>query len=230
MALVPTSVPPAAEVTPGQFEVGFPPRGAAPALFGAQLNGLLGWRGLRDGVRVHQVDEAADDYPGAPSYSDPPPIHVPRGPVSNTLWVALVVVAEEVESGDPPEVEVQLETAGGAAIDGPLLWSFDNGFLPASPRQIDDVTTRAAAEAIEPEQVWQELWLQVDTQADRWITTGWGRGAVLDEPRRFELADVVAPAWAVGDPLYLRVTTTAVRVHSVTWAEAWQPVLPDLGP
>lgn len=225
-ALIPTSIPRGSAVTPGQFEVGFPPRGAAPALFGAQLNALVGWRGLRDGCRHHQVGEADDDHAGGPSYTDPPRIEIHRGPVSNTLWVGISLVAEELLTGDPPEVEVQIETEAGAVIDGPIVWSFDNGLLPASPNQIDAVDRRVADDAVPYEEAWGDLWLD-DVQGDAWITTSFGRGAVLDEPRLLELAHTVAPAWGVGDPLYLRVTTTATRVYSVTWAEGWLAQLPD---
>lgn len=240
-ALIPTSIPPASEITPGQFEVGFPPRGSAPALFGAQINALLGHRGLRDGCRHHQIGVALDDYAETPGYDDPVRIEIPRGPVSNTLWIGISVLAEQRVSGDDPEVTAWIETEAGVTIDGAIRWSFDNGYLPASPSMLERLerTTRDL-QGLDPgdplddddapaaEEAFGLFWRRADLdQTDRWITTGWGRGAIADEPRLIELADSEDPEWAVGDPLYLAVASDAVRIYSVTWAEAWAPTLPD---
>ncbi len=222
MAFIPTSVPAASPVTPGQFEVGFPPRASAPALFGAQLNAFLGWRGLRDGCRHHQLGGADVDQADDPGYAAPPRIELHRGPVSNTFWVGISLLAVQPLSGDPPEVTIRIETGTEELVDGPIVWSFDSGFLPPSPAQLDDVVARAAEAGVSVEEAWATFWRDGGQQADRWVTTGWGRTSVLEDPR---LLDPDGPD--VDEPLFLVVESTAVRIYSVTWAEGWQPVLPD---
>lgn len=225
MPLVATFVPRSSGATPGALAVGRPPRGSTPALFGAQINALLGWRGLRDGARHHQIGLAGDDTSDSGTFDDPERIAIPRSVVSNSLWIGLVVKASEGKGGDPPEVTAQIETDAGAAIDGPIEWDFPGGYLPASPAQLEQVDDIADDLAIDDEAAWAILWARAPC-ADRWIQSGWDRSDGA-EPRLLELGDTVAPAWGVGDPLFLRITATTCRVYGVTWAEAWQPILPD---
>lgn len=201
---------------PGESAGAEPVLAATPRGLGDRTNGLLGWRALRWGTRHHQTSAVLGDEPVAGAVTVPP-IRWTRSPAAQRLWIGIWYSAFDPK-GDKPSLTAELQDTAGAALDDPIEWTLDNGYLEVAEDHTAELARAAAAAGGDAAAGAAQLFATTGPP-DLFVHTGWSSVPIGTEPRLLDLP-------ASHGQVQLAVSGQQVRIYSVVYAEAF---LADLG-
>lgn len=217
MIPIPSTVlrpPPPAVYAPGR-----PVQASTAVSLTAGVNSLIGWRALRSHVLPVQRDPALADH--SDNVGEIHPWRWRWRPSSAASAVALQVwyLAEARKTGSPA-ITAELLDADGDSLDGPIMWSVANNYLPRSDGFIDANDDGIPDNDLDEDGVPDDEVVRLRSR-DTLVTTGWSERGVADYPRM-----LVLPAPLARGPLQIEVLAEAVRVRSVTVIEAYRVGIP----
>lgn len=245
MPRIPNFVP-LAPGLPGPVAGGEPLLATMPDRISGMLNGYLGFQALACFGRAHLVGDLHYDGVGADLDELPPPLEDDQQPITpppirfrrtaGARHVALIGwqvchegLVKHAGEDVPSILKAKLQTTAGVLLDGPIVWSIDNGYLAtvdtALGRVLRDAISIVAGEVVfDPDDpLLADAWLREyrarGVTPEQVFQTGWSADAIADEPRMLTYPDDCP------DVVEVAFEAIGVRVYSACVIEAYQEEL-----